>query len=151
MVLGFPCLYILLYNLSLPPGVVRQNRFALLPLAPLSFISGFYCAHTCRLYAPLTYTLTTWNTIVKGETRQRGSSTSYQPSRGAKCHPPRDVAVDDEAPVSKMKGLAFQCRSPRTHAQCTRTLGTKHRKNSDLQVCLSKFVAFSRHYCGLGL
>ena len=33
-----------------------------------------------------------------------------------------------EAPVSKMKGLTFKCRSPRTHGQCTRTLGTKHRK-----------------------
>ena len=41
-----------------------------------------------------------------------------------------------------MKGLTFQCRSPRTHGQCTRTLGTKHGKNSNLQVCLSKFVAF---------
>ena len=47
-----------------------------------------------------------------------------------------------------MKGLTFQCRSPRTHGQCTRTLGTKHSKNSNLQVCLSKFVALSRNFCG---
>ena len=77
-----------------------------------------------------------------------GAVSCTSPAGGAKCHPPRDVAVDDEAPVSKMKGLTFQCRSPRTHGQCTRTLGTKHSKNSNLQVCSSKFVALSRHFCG---
>ena len=73
---------------------------------------------------------------MKGETREPVRSKSYQPSRGANSQPVRrDVAVDDEAPVSKMKGLTFQCRSPRTHDRCTRTLGTKHGTNSHLQVC----------------
>jgi hypothetical protein len=43
--------------------------------------------------------------------------------------PARDVTVDDG-----------------THSQCTDTLGTKDEKNNNLQVCLSKFVAFPRHY-----
>jgi hypothetical protein len=82
---------------------------------------------------------------VRGDNAGAVSRTS--PAGEQTASRPRDVAVDDEAPVSKMKGLTFQCRSPRTHAQCTRTLGTKHRQNSNLQMYSSKFVAFSRHFC----
>ena len=53
-----------------------------------------------------------------------------------------------KAPVSKMMGLTFLCRSPRTHSQCTNTQGIKNGENNNLQVWLSQFVAFLRHFCG---
>jgi len=49
---------------------------------------------------------------------------------------------DDDGPFgSKMKGATFQRRPPRTHGQCTHTLGTKNRENSHLQETLLDFVA----------
>jgi hypothetical protein len=49
---------------------------------------------------------------------------------------------DDDGPFGqKMKGATFQCRPPRTHGQCTHTLGTKNRENNNLQEALLDFVA----------
>jgi hypothetical protein len=48
---------------------------------------------------------------------------------------------DDGPFVSKMKGVTFQRRPPRAHGQCTHTLGTKKRENSNLQNTLLDFVA----------
>ena len=54
------------------------------------------------------------------------------PAQQGETQPARDVAVDAEAPVSK---ISFQRRSNRTHLQCTDTLGTKNEGNFNLQVC----------------
>ena len=43
----------------------------------------------------------------------------------------RQYAVDDDDDgpfVSKMKGATFQRRHPRTHGQCTHTLGTENKR-----------------------
>jgi hypothetical protein len=59
---------------------------------------------------------------------------------------------DDDGPfVSKMKAATFQRRPPRTHGQCTHTLGTKDEGNSNLQTTLLDFVACFCHFCVLGL
>jgi hypothetical protein len=57
---------------------------------------------------------------------------------------------DDGYPVSKMKRATFQ-RPPRAHGQCTHTLGTRNRENSNLQETLLDFVACFCHFCVFGL
>ena len=72
---------------------------------------------------------------------------SYQPSREQHSQP-RDVAVDDDAPRQQNEGAYFAVSIPRTHSQCTHTVGTTNEKNNNLQVCSSTFVAIPCHFGG---
>jgi hypothetical protein len=49
--------------------------------------------------------------------------------------------------VSKTKEATFHYRPPRTHGQCTHTLGTKNEEKNNLRETLLDFVA---HFCHFG-
>ena len=72
------------------------------------------------------------------------------PAQHGATQPARDVAVDDEAPLSKMRGLSVVLLAYSANAR-TNTLGTKNGENKNLQESSSKFVAIPGHFCGFGL
>jgi hypothetical protein len=105
---------------------------------------------------PYIYTIEHIHCHCKRRDVKRRHRQSVVPAPGREEEEPmpttREGDDDDGPPVSKTKGATFQRRPPRTHSQCTHTLGTKDEGNSNLQDTSSlEFVACSCHFCVFGL